>query len=190
MKTLVLNGERAGENSLSLVQETIIHVLSLEGSQVHTVLLREEKIARCKGCFGCWTKSPGVCVIDDYGRDLAKMAVQCDLMIYLTPITFGGYSSELKKAVDRFACPMLLPFFTTIDDEVHHKARYQPLPSLVGIGILQAPDNESEAIFKELIKRNAVNLHSPATQAIVYYNSHDQKYIEEEMKSVLRKIKA
>ena len=189
MKTLILNGERKGENVTGLVHETVVHALSVDGWPVETVLLQEKKIARCTGCFGCWTKTPGVCVIDDFGRELAAKTVRCDLMVYLTPITFGGYSSELKKAVDRFACPMLLPFFTKIGGEVHHKARYKPLPRIIGIGVLPHAEGDSERIFAKLVERNAINLHSPGSQSAVYYSSQDPESIREGVRSLLSDVK-
>ena len=36
--------------------------------QVETFPLREMKLAHCLGCFGCWVKTPGMCVEDDAGR--------------------------------------------------------------------------------------------------------------------------
>jgi hypothetical protein len=189
MKALVLNGERNNESALGLVAEIAAKELSLNGWQTETVLLREKKIAQCTGCFGCWVRSPGVCVIDDFGREAARMVAWCDLLVFLTPVTFGGYSSELKKAVDRFACSMLLPFFTTIDGEVHHKARYQPLPRLIGIGVLPRPDEESERIFTKLVEKNAVNLHSPASQSTVFYSSQDPALIEKGVRSLLERVR-
>jgi len=188
MKALILNGERKGENVLDFLQEAVVHAISDDGWLVETVVLREKKIAWCTGCFGCWTKTPGTCVIDDFGRILANKVVQSDLMIYLTPVTFGGYSSELKKAIDRFACSMLLPFFTKIDGEVHHKARYQHLPSLIGIGILPGPEEESGQIFAKLVERNAINIHSPSVQSAVYYPSQDRGQIVEGLRSILRNL--
>lgn len=190
MKALVLNGERRGESTLSLVQETITETLSSRGWQAETILLRAKKIARCAGCFGCWTKTPGICVIDDFGKEIARKAAQSDFVVFLTAVTFGGYSSELKKAVDRFACPMLLPFFTRIGGEVHHKARYASLPGLIGIGVLPSPDEESERIFRELVKRNALNFHSPVALAAVYYGSQDPEQVREGLRSLLRDMKA
>ena len=188
MKALILNGERKGENVLDFLQEAVVHAISDDGWLVETVVLREKKIAWCTGCFGCWTKTPGTCVIDDFGRILANKVVQSDLMIYLTPVTFGGYSSELKKAIDRFACSMLLPFFTKIDGKVYHKARYKPLPGLLGIGVLHAAEEESERIFKKLVERNAINIHSSSVQSAVYYLSQDCKQIVEGLQSILRNM--
>src|SRR5690606_3517069 len=105
------------------------------GEKVQTWTLRDEKVAYCLGCFECWTKSPGICRIDDAGRAIAASIIAGDLVVYLTPVTFGGYSSALKKAVDRSIC-LVSPFFTQIDGEVHHQPRYDRYPALLGIGVL------------------------------------------------------
>jgi multimeric flavodoxin WrbA len=189
MKALVLNGERKNEDALGLVAEAVAGELSEMGWQAETVVLREKKIALCTGCFGCWVKTPGVCVIDDFGQEAARMVIRSNVLIYLTPITFGGYSSELKKAVDRFACSMLLPFFTKIEGEIHHHPRYRPLPSLIGIGVLPGPDEESERIFTTLLARNAINLHSPSAHAAVFYEHQDPELIRKEVRTLLGKVK-
>ena len=95
-----------------------------------------------------------------------------DLTIFLTPITFGGYSSELKKAVDRLIC-LISPFFTRIDGEVHHHARYDRYPALVGVGILPASHPVQEQIFHTLIGRNAINMHAPTHNSVVLYRSQE-----------------
>ena len=77
-------------------------------------------------------------------------------------------------------------FFTKIDGEVHHKARYQHLPNLIGIGILPGPEEESEPIFAKLVERNAINIHSPSVQSAVYYLSQDRGQIVEGLRSILR----
>ena len=45
-----------------------------------------------------------------------------DLVIYLTPVTFGGYSSELKRMVDH-QIQNISPFFTSVQGEIHHQRR-------------------------------------------------------------------
>lgn len=73
------------------------------GWEVEPFILHDMEIHHW-GCFGCWVQTPGVCVIDDAGRDVARAVIQSDLAVFLIPVTFGGYSSELKKAVDRLIC--------------------------------------------------------------------------------------
>jgi AraC-like DNA-binding protein len=67
----------------------------------------------------------GVCVIDDFGLEAARMAVQSDVLIFLSPVTSGGYSSELKKAVDWFARSLLLPYATAAAFEVGYESPSQ-----------------------------------------------------------------
>jgi len=138
------------------------------GWRVEALVLREIDVAPCLGCFGCWVKTPGVCVIDDAGRDVAGRMIQSDLLVYLTPLTFGGYSSELKKALDR-SIPNISPLFRLVRGEVHHVKRYARNPRVVGIGVCaSAPsDPEEEELFETLVHRNAINLHAPTDGACV-----------------------
>jgi multimeric flavodoxin WrbA len=189
MKALILNGERKNESALSLVAEAVAGEVAVQGWEAETILLRDKKISLCTGCFGCWVQTPGVCVIDDFGQEAARMVIGSNVMFYLTPITFGGYSSELKKAVDRFACSTLLPFFKKVEGEIHHQARYQPLPSLIGIGVLPGPDEESERIFTKLVARNAINIHSPSSHSAVFYKHQDREFIRKEVRTLLGRVK-
>jgi multimeric flavodoxin WrbA len=176
MKVTLLNGALPGDNFVDAAGAALQDTFHAEGWTVTSWTLRDEKIAYCLGCFECWTKTPGLCRIDDVGRDIARSVIQSDLAIYLTPITFGGYSSELKKAVDRIIC-LISPFFTRIggriDGEVHHHARYDRYPDLLGGGVLPAPHSAQEQIFHTLIGRNAINMHAPAHSSAVLYRSQD-----------------
>jgi len=163
MKAFILNG-------LSIDQSDIYRMVADElektGWEVIGFDLHEKKIVPCLGCFGCWVKTPGICVIDDDGREVARLAVESDLLVFLTSITFGGYSSHLKKAVDRMI-PIVSPFFLKREGEIHHKPRYARYPHLRIVGVLSRPDEESEKIFKSLVARNARNFHGPSIAAKV-----------------------
>jgi multimeric flavodoxin WrbA len=172
MKVTLLNGALPGDDFVDVAGAALQDTFHAEGWTVTSWTLRDEKIAYCLGCFECWTKTPGLCRIDDAGRDIARSVIQSDLAIYLTPITFGGYSSELKKAVDRIIC-LISPFFTRIEGEVHHQARYDRYPSLVGVGVLPAPHLAQEQIFHTLIGRNAINLHAPEHNSAMLYRSQE-----------------
>ena len=168
MKAVVFNSAKKENGILKTVQEIIDDELIKAGWDTNVLDLCKTEIAACLGCFGCWFKTPGICVINDAGRDVTKAFVQSDLAVFLTPVTFGGYSSDLKKAVDRLI-PAISPYFMKINGETHHRPRYEKYPTLAVIGELRCPDMESEGIFKKLVERNAINMHSPAhTSCIVY----------------------
>ena len=172
MKATILNGALAGDSFVDHVAAVLKDFLLAEGWTVTPWTLREEKIAYCLGCFECWTKTPGMCRIDDAGRGVPASIIGSDLAIYLTPITFGGYSSELKKAVDRIIC-LISPFFKRIDGEVHHRPRYARYPDLFGVGVLPAPHPAQDQVFHTLIGRNAINLHASRHSSVVLYRSQE-----------------
>jgi len=166
-RTLVLNGALAGDESLETVEEELLTLLRDARAEIRGYSMRDVPLAHCQGCFECWTTSPGLCKTDgDAGREIAAAMVRSDLMVILTPITFGGYSSEIKKAMDRVIC-VVLPFFRRVEGEVHHRRRYRKYPALAAIGVLAAPDEEEERIFRTLVERNALNLASPVTAVCV-----------------------
>jgi hypothetical protein len=172
VKATILNGALPGDTFVDDVGAALQDILQTEGWIITPWNLRDQKVAYCLGCFECWTKTPGLCRIDDVGRDIARSVIHSDLAIYLTPITFGGYSSELKKAVDRIIC-LISPFFMRIDGEVHHRARYTRYPALLGVGVLPAPHPDQEQIFHTLIGRNAINLHAPEHHSVVLYRDQE-----------------
>jgi multimeric flavodoxin WrbA len=161
MRALILNGALTGDEGLRTIEDAVDSTLATSGWIVDRVQLRDVFIACCKGCFDCWVKTPGLCATRD-GAGVVTRALACsDLVVLLSPITFGGYSSELKKALDR-SIGIVSPFFTRLDGEVHHKARYAHHPALLGIGVSEDRDPEEALIFARLVGRNAINFHAPA----------------------------
>jgi multimeric flavodoxin WrbA len=125
-----------------------------------TLNLRALTIASCTGCFGCWLRTPGICVTDDDGREVLKQLVQSDGVILLTPVTFGGYSALLKRALDRII-PMISPFFSTVNGETHHRLRYTRQPRFGALGLMGDDDAVEAQTFRTLVARNALNWHEP-----------------------------
>jgi multimeric flavodoxin WrbA len=169
MRTLVLDGSRQGDAAAARGLSALMEELARRGHEADALELRSMQIAPCTGCFGCWVRMPGLCVIDDAGREIGRRAARCGMLAVLTRLTFGGYSSELKKALDRLI-PNISPFFAKVYGEVHHRLRYDAGPRLLAVGLAAAPDAEAEGIFRALVGRNAINVHSPAHAAAVIYD--------------------
>ena len=187
MKALVLNGSKTEKSTVNTVSDYLVDFLRIHDHEVDVMDLRNENIAGCLGCFGCWLKTPGECIINDSGRDLARKFIQSDVLFLLTPVTFGMYSSVLKKALDRLPCPVLMPFFENINGEIHHEKRYEKYPLLVAVGVLPNSDPESETIFTTLVQRNALNLHTKGTSSMVYSTDKADE-IKERVISILSKV--
>jgi multimeric flavodoxin WrbA len=187
MKAILLDGSKENESDIKIIKSVFKDELSAVGWDVEVLELRNLNILACNGCFDCWTKTPGICKIKDDGREVTKKMIQSNLWIFLTPVTFGGYSPELKKALDR-SLGIMLPYFTKIKGKIHHKKRYNQYPSLVAVGTLPAPDGHKESIFKEIVSRNAINAHSPRHAEIVLVKGENGKVIRDNIKMLLGKV--
>ena len=184
MRALILNGATMKESTTEQVSDLLINYLRLIQYNFELIVLREKTIDGCRGCFGCWLQTPGHCIIKDDASDLPSQIIQSDLVLLITDITFGMYSSVLKKAMDRFPCPILLPILTRVHGEIHHANRYETYPRLIALGVLPIPNQESETIFRQLVSRNAINLHTKAVVSIIYANDSLEK-IQEKIKAVV-----
>ncbi len=187
MKAVILDGSTNNNDTIGSISKALTEQLSNARWDMETIILRQKRIAGCAGCFGCWIQTPGICIIDDDGREIAKQAAQADLLIYLTPVTFGGYSSELKKAVDR-TLPILLPYFTLVKGEVHHRMRYKRRQRLAVIGVQTFSDSDSARTFKKLVERNAINIHSPGYGSSILKEGVEEQEIREQVSLLLKDL--
>lgn len=155
MKTLILDGSHANDPQVVRIRKSLAKRIP----EAETIVLREQKIGNCAGDFFCWVRNPGMCNTNDENRLIAAKIIQSDLVIYLTPVTFGGYSSELKRMVDH-QIQNILPFFTSIKGEIHHQKRYSRYPISLTIGWMDEPDARADATFRHLVNRNAINMYA------------------------------
>jgi multimeric flavodoxin WrbA len=155
MKTIILDGSNANDQQAV----DITNALRKHLPDAEVIAVREQKIGNCAGDFFCWVRNPGMCNTNDDNRIIAEKIINSDLLVYLTPVTFGGYSSELKRMVDH-QIQNILPFFAKVNGEVHHQKRYKQYPNMLTIGWMDEPNPQAESIFRHLVHRNAVNMHA------------------------------
>ena len=113
-----------------------------------------------------------------------EKTIQSDLLIFLTPLTFGGYSSELKKIIERML-GLLQPGTTLIDDETHHLKRYERYPSLLAIGVTETREDEEELIFNNLIIRHSRNFYPPKYRVKIILAGEKEGKIRESAKRII-----
>lgn len=109
----------------------------------------------CMGCFGCWIKTPGRCVINDRCSDIPLFISKCDEMILISPIIFGCYSESIKAVIDR-SIPYILPYLRIVGGEMHHKMRYKHAFKLTVLFYGKC-DLEERQIAESLVRANSVN---------------------------------
>lgn len=114
------------------------------------------KIANCMGCFRCWTKTPGKCVIRDDATAVYPCIAKSNKVIYVSRLKYGGYDSVMKTMLER-AIPIQQAFIRIHNDETHHVQR-AVTPKQATIIAYGDIDEEERDIFRNLIARNASNM--------------------------------
>lgn len=187
MKTIVLDATGGADPQGETVRESLLAELEQAGCAVEVFRLGEKEIGCCRGCFGCWTKSPGICAIDDDGRQIAKAVVGSDLTVFFTPVTFGGYSSLLKRVVERLI-PMIAPLFLRIEEESEGRGCHHCYPRLLGIGLLMREDEEAARLFQTLVRHNAINFHCPDHAAGVVTHGETGVEVRARIRNLLQHV--
>ncbi|MBN1191863.1 MAG: flavodoxin family protein [Dehalococcoidales bacterium] len=158
MKIAVLNGNPdAGNNRFEDYLKNLSDKLAVHNHAVNILNLRDMDIKYCTGCWGCWVKTPGECVAADDSREICRVCINCDLVLFASPVIMGFTSALLKKAHDKLI-PLIHPYLEFVHGEVHHKARYDKYP-LIGLLLEKGrdTDNEDIEIISDIYRRDAIN---------------------------------
>lgn len=136
-----------------------------------------DNIKGCMGCFNCWVKTPGKCVIKDSYTEMPRYILESGTCIIITEIKYGCYTSYVKNVLDRLPSGLLLPFFKTIKGEIHHVPRHNIPLKFIIIGYGEDVTSCENQTFKELIKRNMINLSVTDYESYVIKNLSEAKII-------------
>lgn len=109
---LIINGSPRGEKSLTMkITNSFIEGLKQINKElnVQTIVLKEQNIQTCRGCFACWQSSQGECIIRDDMKDIMEKYLMSDLIIWSFPLYHFGMPAIVKAFHER-TLPMVLPF--------------------------------------------------------------------------------
>lgn len=80
-------------------------------------------IRPCTGCFGCWVRTPGACILRDSYSEMGRLLSQSEEVVLVSRCCWGAPGPFVKNVLDR-SLPYLHPFFTIRNNEMHHRLRY------------------------------------------------------------------
>ena len=90
----------------------------------HKIIKPQGDIRHCIGCFGCWVRTPGKCVIHDGYEGTGIDMGRCSEMILISRCCYGSVSPFVKTVQDR-AISYIHPDFVIRKGEMHHRRRYK-----------------------------------------------------------------
>ena len=89
MKTIIHDLNKADFSAFELPDENVV------------VFTADGQYAPCSGCFACWLKNTGFCVMDDSLKHAGAWIGQSDPLIIISRLCYGGYSPGVKAVLDR-----------------------------------------------------------------------------------------
>ncbi|MCI5157213.1 MAG: flavodoxin family protein, partial [Candidatus Electrothrix sp. AUS1_2] len=183
-KIIILDGTYSHDEHAVSILSLLKGILAAQEASIQIFTLRDIKINHCIGCFDCWLKTPGKCIYnDDPAKNILQDIITSDIVILFTPVVFGGYSSELKKILERLL-PVALPFLEKIHDEVHHPRRYPSFPHIIGIGTYPVPNSEITICFQILVGRTSLNA-GTSYSADVFCHSESSESLQRRLLKLL-----
>lgn len=114
-------------------------------------------VGRCLGCFGCWVKTPGRCVLGDRAALLPEQLKNCDEYVMISPVLYGGYSVCVKAAVER-CLGYLLPYLQTGGGRMRHQLRYPRRRFRLWVCFYGPCSGEERELARRLAEANGRNL--------------------------------
>jgi len=161
MKITAFNGSPRGRNSnTAIMVEEFLKGAEEAGASAEQIYLSEKKIGFCRGCFNCWTVTPGKCVIKDDMDELLAKVMKSDLIVMATPLYVDGVTALLKAFMDRFL-PLLDPHFEKDNNgEWRHTGRFEKYPDIMVISNCGMSGRDNFQPLKLHFRRVARNMHS------------------------------
>ena len=173
MKILALNSSPRGKDQSKtlLLLDSLIEGMRSANADVEVVHLRTKKIKYCIGCYTCWTKTPGECVLkDDMTRELLPKFLKSDLAVLATPLYHFGVNAQLKTFIER-TLPAVEPFIVEHKGKATHPLRGHH-PFMAALSVAGFPEysifDQMSAHLRHIYGRALVaEIYRPAAEAMV-----------------------
>lgn len=117
MKFVAFNGSPAGDKSATgKMMKAFLQGASKAGAETELIHLTEYTMNQCQGCFTCWFKTPGQCVMQDDMEDLLKKYQYADVVCFGSPVYSWNMTALLKNFVDRLI-PLKSPLIVQKEEQ-------------------------------------------------------------------------
>ena len=167
MKIVILDGalESTPKKWKAYLSDLVL-TLRKNNHEISHLIIKDKDIHHCAGCFKCWVQTPGMCVFDDDSREVNRVVIYSDFVLFASPLVMGFPTSVLKKKMDRMI-PLVHPYIDIIEGEMHHLPRYDRYPLF---GLLLHPESadteENISVVSQIFARTALNIKSRLAFAV------------------------
>ena len=155
MKLLLINASPRGEKSNTLNISRAFAEGFPDYWEKEEINLNALDIKPCTGCFSCWGRTAGQCVIRDDMDMLRLKTSLADVIVESFPLYFFGMPSKLKAMTDR-CLPFMLPYGGTFDpsgNTLFHRLRDESMEKKKLVVISSCGYAAAESMYPALVKQ-------------------------------------
>ena len=131
------------------------------GEPLDVVSFDERSINACMGCWDCWLRTPGRCVMND-PMSRSYPAYMSSNRIVLLMDTAQGFISHRSKAFMDRTIPHYHAYIAIVDGECRHAARYSRYPDLVFVFDKRGLSDREDELIEAYLARSAAHYRSKA----------------------------
>lgn len=165
---------------------TDIEDLKIKDNKECELIKPEGPIHNCIGCFGCWIKTPGQCVIKDGYENTGAKIGRCDELIIISKCYYGSVSPFVKAVQDR-GISYIHPDFVIYKGEMHHKRRYKNKMRVSAYFYGDDITDDEKALARKLIEANADNYQAIVKNVEFYNDINEIPIIKKQSEAVIYK---
>ena len=157
MRIVAFNGSpRGAAGNTQVMVENFLSGAEAAGAETENIILADRKIGHCRGCFACWLKTPGKCIIKDDMEELLEK-FKADIIVFASPLYVDNVTGIMKDFMDR-TIPRLEPHIGKDENgECKHPVRTGHSPGFVIISNCGFTGMEHFQVLKLLFRRVARN---------------------------------
>ena len=159
------------------VGKRVYELIKAKGLEPEYISTTGLNIKPCYSCGACSTKTYAKCVLDDDMDPILRKLIRTERLILVTPVTWGSYSSDVKKILDRMAI---------LGDSHYHvkkaelvKGMRSNIKQMFAIGVKDNCNTEEIDAFATLLHENVAIMDINGKAFVVNEESRIEPMVEE-----------
>ena len=101
-KVLGVSGSPRPDSNTDKMVNAVLKGASDAGHQTTFIKINDLNIKGCQACGYCRESITNKCKILDDGYELLEMTIDCDVLVFGSPVYMGGVSAQAKLYLDRW----------------------------------------------------------------------------------------
>lgn len=102
LKVLAVSGSPRKESNTDKIIEAVLRGAEDAGHTTEFIKLNDLDISPCQACGHCREEAGNWCKLKDDGAIVLEKTLECDVLVFGSPIYMGGVSAQAKAYIDRW----------------------------------------------------------------------------------------